>query len=248
MVYIMELSLCEKVEAGEKRVEIGEGFLIERDYYFDKENGFYTEDGNPFSPLLSPASDAGGLEEIAGHLQKIEDACWPATWKPPGEYLDWDSFILRYTLDETVLNQDTGVTSMYFYKPEGEQKLYSGPIWDYDGCLGSGHNPSWMNHRVIAATDIGNYKSEGSLTWYPVLYQNEWFLEWVKEDYQNLIRPYLLEMLETGIDQYADRIRDSVQMDMLRWIMRSLARDIMKIMRIISLPEVFSGQTSGIPR
>ena len=45
-----------------------------------------------------------------------------------GEYLDWDSFILRYVLDETVLNQDTGVTSMFFYKPEGERKLIPAPF------------------------------------------------------------------------------------------------------------------------
>ena len=60
-------------------------------------------------------------------MQKIEDAVLAGDLEAAGEYLDWDSFILRYTLDETVLNQDTGVTSMYFYKPEGDQKLYSAP-------------------------------------------------------------------------------------------------------------------------
>ena len=216
-VYHGNYLLCEKVEAGENRVEIGEGFLIERDYYFDKENGFYTEDGNPFSLSYPQTLTQEELEEIAGHLKKIEDEVLAGDLETAGEYLDWDSFILRYVLDETVLNQDTGVTSMFFYKPEGERKLYSGPVWDYDGCLGSGSNVAWMNHKVIAATDIGNYKREGSLTWYPVLYQNEWFLERVRENYQEIIRPYLLEMLEEGIDRYVERIRDSVQMDMLRW-------------------------------
>lgn len=216
-VYQGNYLLCEKVEAGENRVELGDGFLIERDFYFDKENGFYTEDGNPFSLSYPQELTQEELEEIAGQLQKIEDAVLAGDLETAGEYLDWDSFILRYVLDETVLNQDTGITSMYFYKPEGEQKLYSGPIWDYDGCLGSGSNVAWMNHKVIAATDIGNYKREGSLTWYPVLYQEEWFLEQVKEAYRNQIRPFLLEMLQEGIDRYVERIRDSVQMDMLRW-------------------------------
>lgn len=216
-VYHGNYLLCEKVEAGENRVEIGEGFLIERDYYFDKENGFYTEDGNPFSLSYPQTLTQEELEEIAGHLKKIEDEVLAGDLETAGEYLDWDSFILRYVLDETVLNQDTGVTSMFFYKPEGERKLYSGPVWDYDGCLGSGSNVAWMNHKVIAATDIGNYKREGSLTWYPVLYQNEWFLERVRGNYREIIRPYLLEMLEEGIDRYVERIRDSVQMDMLRW-------------------------------
>ena len=198
-VYHGNYLLCEKVEAGENRVEIGEGFLIERDYYFDKENGFYTEDGNPFSLSYPQTLTQEELEEIAGHLKKIEDEVLAGDLETAGEYLDWDSFILRYVLDETVLNQDTGVTSMFFYKPEGERKLYSGPVWDYDGCLGSGSNVAWMNHKD------------------PVLYQNEWFLERVRENYQEIIRPYLLEMLEEGIDRYVERIRDSVQMDMLRW-------------------------------
>lgn len=209
--------LCEKVEAGENRVEIGEGFLVERDYYYDQENGFITKDGNPFSLGYPSVVTQEELEEIADYIQKIEDAVLSEDLETAGEYLDWNSFVLRYVLDETVLNQDTGVTSMYFYKPEGEHKLYSGPVWDYDGCLGSGQMAAWMNHKIISATDIQNYKRESALTWYPVLYANEWFQSQVKEKYCDMIRPYLLNMLEDGIDQYADRIEKSATMDMLRW-------------------------------
>lgn len=216
-VYHGNYLLCEKIEEGKNRVEIGDGFLIERDYYFDQTNGFYTEDGNPFSLAAPSLVTQTELDEIAEYVQKIEDAILNGEVESAGEYLDWDSFILRYVLDETVLNQDTGVTSMFFYKPGGEQKLYAGPVWDYDGCLGSGHNVSWMNHKVIAATDIQEYKREGALTWYPVLYRNDWFLDRVKKDYRERIRPYLLEMLEEGIDQYVARVSGSVKMDRIRW-------------------------------
>ena len=157
------------------------------------------------------------IEKIAAFVQQIEDAVLSGDLERAGEYLDWDSFVLRYVLDETVLNQDTGITSMYFYKPEGEQKLYAGPVWDYDGSLGSGNMTGWMNHKVIAAVEIQNYKRESSLSWYPVLYQNEWFLNQARQKYRDLVWPYLLSMLEEGIDQYADYIKESVEMDMLRW-------------------------------
>lgn len=216
-VYHGNYLLCEKVEAGENRVEIGGGFLLERDYYFDQPNGFYTEDGNPFSLRYPENVTQEEIEKIAAFVQQIEDAVLSGDLERAGEYLDWDSFVLRYVLDETVLNQDTGITSMYFYKPEGEQKLYAGPVWDYDGSLGSGNMTGWMNHKVIAAVEIQNYKRESSLSWYPVLYQNEWFLNQARQKYRDLVRPYLLSMLEEGIDQYADHIKESVEMDMLRW-------------------------------
>ena len=216
-IYHGNYLLCEKVEVGENRVDTGGGFLIERDYYNDQENSFVTEDGNPFSLAYPQAVTQEELEEIAGHVQQIEDAVLEGDLIEAGTYLDWNSFILRYVLDEAVLNQDTGVTSMYFYKPEEEKRLYSGPVWDYDGCLGSGRMVAWMNHKVIAATDIQEYKTEGALTWYPLLYQNEWFRSQVAEVYQGLVRPYLLKMQEEGIDLYADKIRNSAAMDMLRW-------------------------------
>ena len=216
-VYHGNYLLCEKVEGGENRVEIGGGFLLERDYYFDQPNGFYTEDGNPFSLWYPENVTQEEIEKIAAFVQQIEDAVLSGDLERAGVYLDWDSFVLRYVLDETVLNQDTGITSMYFYKPEGEQKLYAGPVWDYDGSLGSGNMTGWMNHKVIAAVEIQNYKRESSLSWYPVLYQNEWFLNQARQKYRDLVRPYLLSMLEEGIDQYADHIKESVEMDMLRW-------------------------------
>ena len=48
-----------------------------------------------------------------------------------------------------VLNYDFGVTSMYFYKDMGDQKLYAGPVWDYDGCMGAG---VFNNPKVLAVS------------------------------------------------------------------------------------------------
>lgn len=215
-VYHGNYLLCEKVEAGENRIEVGDGLLIERDYYFDQENGFHTEDGNPFSLRYPQTVTEEELAEIAEYVQRIEDAVLAGNLEMAGKYLDWESFVLRYVLDEAVLNQDTGVSSMYFYKPEGEQKLYSGPIWDYDRCFGSGHMTGWTSHKIMAATELQNYKGEIALTWYPVLYQNEWFQAQVKEKYRDIIRPYLLEMLNKGIDSYVSLIEKSVEMDAIR--------------------------------
>ena len=85
-----------------------------------------------------------------------------------------------------------------------------------------------IQHKDLLDIDHVEYKVEGvKFSFYacpkyspvtnPVLYQNEWFLERVRENYREIIRPYLLKMLEEGIDRYVERIRDSVQMDMLRW-------------------------------
>lgn len=216
-IYHGNYLLCEKIEEGNNRVELNQGYLIERDFYFDQKNGFRTREDNPFS-ISSPQNiSQEHLDAIANHVQIIEDSIDAGDMETAGRYLDWESFILRYLLDEAVLNQDTGITSMYFYCPARGEKLYSGPAWDYDSCLGAGRMTGWMNHKVIAATDSAEYKEEGALSWYPKLYGSEWFREEVKEKYEKTVRPCLLELLREEIDVYAAKIKDSVAMDMQRW-------------------------------
>lgn len=205
------------IQRRSNRVELNQGYLIERDFYFDQKNGFRTREDNPFS-ISSPQNiSQEHLYAIANHVQIIEDSIDAGDMETAGRHLDWESFILRYLLDEAVLNQDTGITSMYFYCPARGEKLYSGPVWDYDSCLGAGRMTGWMNHKVIAATDSAEYKEEGALSWYPKLYGSEWFREEVKEKYEKTVRPCLLELLREEIDVYAAKIKDSVAMDMQRW-------------------------------
>ncbi len=195
--------------------DIRGGYIIEKDYFYDSISGFETEDGNPFSFKSPQYATQEQVEYMADYVQQIEDMILSDDERL-FDYIDVDSFVLRYLVDEAVLNSDFGVTSMFFYKDREDERLYAGPIWDYDGCMGAS---DFTNSKVLAALDIQQYRREGSLTWYPYLYENETFYKEIVESYQNIVKPYILDMIKTGgkIDTYAERIRDSVKMDMVRW-------------------------------
>ena len=209
--------LCEKVETGENRIDNGGGFLIERDIYDDQDNAFTTDDGNLFS-IHEPDEESITDEDkdyIRELVQKAEDAVLSGDVTEAGEYIDWNSFILRYVMDETLMNYDTGITSVYFYESDG--KLYSGPLWDYDRCMGTPPYTDWMDYTKLAIELEEQFENKTYLSWYDVLYASEECMEMIAAAYEDSVRPYMLMLLDEGIDDYAGTIRQAVQRDMEKW-------------------------------
>lgn len=195
--------------------DITGGYLIEKDSYYDSVSGFMTEEENGFSIKSPQYATKEQVDYIADYVQQIEDLVLSGQ-EEAFAYLDLDSLVSRYLLDEVVLNYDFGVTSMYFYKDMGDPKLYAGPVWDYDGCMGAG---VFNNPKVLAALEIQDHRREKSLTWYPYLYENQIFYDAVVQRYHSQVRPYILSLIEDGgkIDQYAEIIRPSIRQDIIRW-------------------------------
>ena len=52
------------------------------------------------------------------------------------DYIDIDSFINYYLIQELFMNVDVDYSSVFMYK-HGDEKLKFGPIWDFD--LSSGN-------------------------------------------------------------------------------------------------------------
>lgn len=191
------------------------GYIIEKNHYTDNISGFETKGGNLFSIKEPGYATQEQVDYIAEYTQQIEDMILSGH-EDLFNYIDLDSFALRYLLDETVLNYDFGVTSMFFYKEQNDQMLYAGPVWDYDLSMGAG---SFTDSKILAALEIQDHHQD-SITWYPYLYKNEIFYEQIVNDYQEKVRPYVLNLLEDGegkIDLYAKTIEASVEMDRIRW-------------------------------
>ena len=198
------------------------GYLIEKDgtkYYEAEVCGFVTSMGNPFtikSPRHASKEQVLYIQDYVNNIDRIVQNRLPEVW----EYLDLDSFAKRFLLDEISLNMDTAVASMYFYKEKDDDKLYSGPGWDYDNAFGDGgtnqrgHNGYDYGHSVLE--DFNVDESE-RLNWYVVLYDFPEVQQSMIEEYKKLL-PYFEELLDYGIDEYADLIGASVKMDRIMWI------------------------------
>lgn len=80
------------------------------------------------------------MDYIASLFQEWEDAVYcggvnPDTGKRYTDYVDLRSSAICYLANEISKNQDGFRTSAYFYKDAQDDRMYMGPLWDYDVTL-----------------------------------------------------------------------------------------------------------------
>lgn len=220
--------LCEKVQAGEARVDIGGGFLIERelqdryerDVYLEGRSGFQTERGDYYLIESPKEPTQEQVEWIRNLMQEAEDAAFaqdgvnPDTKKAWSDYLDRDSFVRKYLLEEITKNYDGGVTSAFYYVPEGEEKIYAGPVWDYDVIFGN-TTLDEMSSNPEGITELADHIYSTDL--YMALMDQEDFRQEVFTCFEQVYLPLLEELLESGIDELAAQTKASIAMDHIRW-------------------------------
>lgn len=196
------------------------GYLIEKDtgeYYDGESNGFETSAGFLFSIKEPAHASREQVAYISDYVDKIDQMVQngdPAVW----DYLDRDSLVNAFLVDEISLDTDVAVTSMYFYKDLGDDKLYTGPVWDYEHSFGE-RNVEAVEGRFVNYTYsvVDHTKLYSSiLNWYMLLYDTPAFQEQMLEKYEELL-PWFEDLLNTGIDEYVEEIEDSVKMDQVMW-------------------------------
>lgn len=143
--------LCDQIDIREGRVDITEmkpedntgdaltgGYLIEIDANATSEKCyFWSNKGIPVT-IKSPDDD-----KITAQQKKYIEDCFNNvlnkvfsdhfTHEDWGyyPYFDIDSFLKHFIVGELSGNTDT-YWSTYMYKERGDQKLYTGPVWDFD--------------------------------------------------------------------------------------------------------------------
>lgn len=120
------------------------GYLLELDMKgraMEEKSWFSTSRDNYVVCKSPEYLGAEGIEYISGLYQHFEDAVFhggtdPATGRSYRDYVDAESLAKCYLLMELSQDGDAFLTSTYFYKPAGEEKLYAGPVWDFDYTYG----------------------------------------------------------------------------------------------------------------
>lgn len=156
---------------------------------------------------LDPA-ELASIVQSAENAILAEDGRDPVTGKHWTELIDLQSWAEKYLLEEVFANGDACSISQFFYY-DGEM-LYAGPAWDYDATM----------LKLVPQTMYGNrvQACEGKPTpWFHALYQDALFLDTVKQLYRDRFRPLLVQMVESGIDQYGQQIGEAVATNALRW-------------------------------
>lgn len=200
--------------------DITGGYLIEKDhpaYYESEKCGFLTSAGDQFTinaPKHASKEQVRYMRDYMENIEQLAQSGQPEVW----EYLDVDSFVRRFLLDEISFDIDTGVTSMFFYKERGDDKLYSGPGWDYDHSFGDGAANRLDNAGYDYERSVIEECAERPLRlkWYVYLYDTPQMQQHMIEAYTDLL-PFFEELLDHRIDEYMEMIDASVRMDRILW-------------------------------
>ena len=155
---------------------------------------------------------------ISSYVQECENVMRESVglddYQALSAYIDIPSFVGKYLVEEVSKNIDCSSTSQYFYKDQ-DGLLHAGPVWDYDWAYGVERiqeEIDYMDPTGFSARDI-----PGSLIWWQLLYYNNAFYQDVVSLYESVLYPWLNELVETGLIQWAQELSASAVMDYLRW-------------------------------
>lgn len=195
------------------------GYLIELNHnMWDEASGFKTRQGVAFNVKSPEWCGEAAMRYISEYYQDFEDAVYAtdktgaytgynaSTGKYFYDYVDMDSLVKVFLLQELSLNCDGFISSVYFYK-DADGKMFAGPIWDQDMTFGIG----WTKTN---AADIEDYHYLAK-----ALIQIPAFKTAVAEYYSSTFAPAVREWLGNNgtIAHQYNLLKDSAAMNYKLW-------------------------------
>ena len=218
--------LCERNEIHSQRVDIPEtnSFLVAFEPWWRLVQQNYPRVRLDSGTALRIHDSGVTRQEIHRVFQPVENAILaddgrdPISGKNWQELIDLDSWVMEYLTGEIFGNVDAGIASSYLYRDGSEPsgKIYAGPVWDYDLAMGS--ESAWQAKAVRAFfVDREHVWELDDTTWAYELNRRPEFLARVRELYREVYRPLVQELLDTGLEDYAQQISQAAMLDQRRW-------------------------------
>ena len=205
--------------------DLSGGYLLEIDYAgraMEEKSWFTTSQGYYIVSKSPEYLSENAMEYISGLYQEFEDAVWngginPVTGKSYTDYVDLESLARCYLILELSQDGDAFYSSTFFYKPEGEDKLYAGPVWDFDSAYGGYYVGFDVTEIVAGGTPIGR-----------MLLEIPSFCQAVEEIYENELNRLVTDVVlnadpqaQNGrlrsISGYSAEVAASQRMNNLLW-------------------------------
>lgn len=212
--------LTEKIEDDGERVDIKKKngdviFEIEQPYRHNYQcencislrSGVHLTFKDPEPEDLSSREMADLYSPVQPFMKDVDAAIRSGDFANYSEYIDVDSFVSWYIVNEFVKNFDSQfVTSCYCYLKNG--KLYMGPCWDYDTCYG--------NQDVATCMDPKGYHVRNA-PWYNYLMRNDAFFSLVCQRWQELVSEGVFDKMLESIDEQTEYLSSASANQFERW-------------------------------
>lgn len=206
-----------KCDFDESDIEVP--FLVELDARAPEEGkegvDWFYAGGRPYA-IKYPEADERYTEEqfiyIKEYIEKVDALCRKpgVTMAELSEYVDMQSFIDYYLVQEIMGQPEINWKSVYMSKAAGE-RLVMGPVWDFDWAA---MGPSTGKHRNMYRGKYDGFRSVDN--WFMALYEgSSEFKEALSVRFAE-IKDEILDILQTVVSE-KESISRAAKRDRMRW-------------------------------
>lgn len=229
--------LCDQIEVRKNRVNIIEmettdvtlpnlsgGYLIEVDAYAASEKSWFTSaKGMPIT-IKSPDDDDIVSQQrnyIVNYFNQMEKTVHEGYMDEDADFrkfLDTESFFKHFLVGEFSGNTDT-YWSTYMYKDRNSEKIYTGPVWDFDLAFENDNRTYPINSLNDFIFLTKGSAANGMRTFVSNVIASEQSKQdisdiWVKARESKKITP---ESMNRMVDSLATMLNQSQELNFKRW-------------------------------
>lgn len=182
------------------------GWILEINERLDETYNWITD--NSVSISLKDPDDYEGWENIRDYINDVESVLYNDSiftdvdngWR---KYLDESSFIDWLIINEIAKNPDScWYSSCYMYFNPSDQKLYMGPVWDFDIGFGNVNYNESSEYEGFWAKESG---------WYVRLFEDSVFVNNVKARWTQ--KKSEIDSLFDIIEQYTQAVENDARLN-----------------------------------
>ena len=217
--------------------DITGGYIIEYEFQksrYETEPSYYRTKRKRGLIIKSPEYvSVEQMQYISGFMQGFENAICaadgidPDTGKHYSEFVEMDSLVKKYMINEFSQNYDGNSSSEFFFKPTDAQsaKAFAGPVWDLDNSYAD-FAQNYNKKQILSTGYLFIGEASAGLYWWPNLYGHEDFRNEIRRVYNTVFIKGIRIILGTeedpdgvlkSLDQYAAAIESSVEMNLARY-------------------------------
>ncbi|MGC3948738.1 MAG: CotH kinase family protein [Chryseolinea sp.] len=187
------------------------GYFLEVDYRLDETVWFYSQHGIPFTVKSPENITDKQLSYLKNYIREIEAVLFSDSIDDPvngySKYLDAESFIKWYWINELFKNNDAiFFSSVYMYKDRND-KLKMGPLWDFDISAG---NIDFNDNDDPTGWWVGRAPWLDRLSRAPAFAQQS-------HAFWKSHRANLEQVILQFIDEYSKKLETSKDLNFMKW-------------------------------
>lgn len=231
--YLGNYIICSKPKIGQCGIDLHDklGVLVEVDnnYCTDEDVYFHSDTSNADfvckdmvqvckSEQAKPSVMREVLKSFEDYVTAFEFVLYAdeQDWSEVLKYIDVESFVKFYLIEEFCENPDACRTSMYMYWDGPGDVIHMGPVWDFDLALGNCFTYEEGGDPTADYVDVMSSNDDSWMTWYSKLLELPEFRAAVVECYHDYFQTAVAEA-NVHLANEVDYISASAERNFTRW-------------------------------